>query len=90
VLSLLWARGFRRVLSEGGPSVLGSFLRDGLVDELFLTLSPRIAGRDAGSGARRLGLVEGQAFAPSALPEANLLSLKRHASHLFLRYRLGV
>jgi len=86
VLSIMEAEGAGLVLTEGGPTVLASFLSEKLVDDLFLTLSPRIAGRDG--NAHRLGLVEGRAFDPRALPAAELLGVKRHESHLFLRYRL--
>jgi riboflavin biosynthesis pyrimidine reductase len=33
------------VLHEGGRTLFGQFLADGVVDELFLTLSPQVAGR---------------------------------------------
>ena len=36
--------GVRSVLCEGGPHLNSSLLREGLVDELFLCVSPRIAG----------------------------------------------
>lgn len=85
VVEVVRSEGHRVVLTEGGPTVFGSFLGEGLIDELFLTLSPRVAGRAA---AGRLGLVEGVAFAPSELRHASLLSAKRHSSHLFLRYRI--
>jgi riboflavin biosynthesis pyrimidine reductase len=87
VLAALREEGFQVVLTEGGPTLLAQFLAASLLDELFLTLSPRLAGRDG--EAHRLGLVEGHAFDPHALPGASLLSVKRHDSHLFLRYRLG-
>lgn len=86
LVRLVRADGHRVVLTEGGPTLFGELLRDGLVDELFQTLSPRLSGRTRGSS--RLGLVEGHAFAPHALQRAELLSAKRHGSHLFLRYRL--
>ncbi len=38
-------RGHARVLTEGGPTVFGAMVADGLVDELFLTVSPLLAGR---------------------------------------------
>lgn len=79
--------GVRVALHEGGPKLLGAFLADGAVDELFLTLAPQLAGRvDA---ARRPALVEGYAFTPDVAPWATLLSLKRAGSHLLLRYGLG-
>ena len=38
--------GVRSVLCEGGPTLNGHLLADGLVDELFLTLSPKLIGGD--------------------------------------------
>jgi riboflavin biosynthesis pyrimidine reductase len=43
-LRLLGQRGATRVLTEGGPRLLGSLLRAGLVDEYFLTTSPLVTG----------------------------------------------
>ena len=74
------------VLVEGGPQILADFLAEGLLDELFLTLSPQIAGRDR--TVSRPSLVEGKLFAPDGPLWANLTSLKRGSSHLFLRYGL--
>lgn len=39
----LRARGFRRVLCEGGPTLLDELISAGLVDEMCLTLSPHLA-----------------------------------------------
>ncbi|WP_278234575.1 dihydrofolate reductase family protein [Isoptericola sp. AK164] len=44
----LAARGLGRVLCEGGPGLLGDVLAAGLVDELCVTTSPRLAGPGAG------------------------------------------
>ena len=57
-----------------------------IVDELFLTLAPQVAGRD--SDLHRLSLVEGHAFMPVDALWATLLSVKLADSHLLLRYRL--
>src|SRR6185312_2512133 len=43
-VAVLRERGHERVLSEAGPHVFGSLLVDDLVDELFLTVSPVLAG----------------------------------------------
>jgi riboflavin biosynthesis pyrimidine reductase len=86
VLSALAARGATDlVLLEGGPSVMGDFFGAGLVDELFLTLAPQMAGRARGS--RRPGIVEGRLLAPEDPRWADLASVKRAKDFLFLRYR---
>lgn len=48
----LHAEGLTRLLTEGGPSLLGDLLRAGLVDELCLTFTPAIV---AGEGRRIVG-----------------------------------
>ncbi len=83
-LEALHAGGHELILCEGGPSLFGEFVAARLVDELFLTLSPALAGRPPGQ--QRLSLLE-----QSALPggtAGRLRSLRRSGSHLFLRYRL--
>ena len=84
-LAVLRARGHERILSEAGPTLFGSLLADGLVDELFLTVSPVLAGRLAAGG--RLGLVEGVELLPQARVAGRLASVRRSADHLLLRYR---
>lgn len=73
------------LLHEGGPTLLGSFVAASLVDELFLTLAPQIAGRTP--DRQRLGLVANAQFVPSTAPWLDLVSAKQQASHLYLRYR---
>jgi riboflavin biosynthesis pyrimidine reductase len=74
------------ILLEAGPRLTTAFLAARLVDELFLTLSPQIAGRDRSN--LRLGLAEGHLFAPDDPLWGALVDLRRAGSHLFLRYRL--
>jgi riboflavin biosynthesis pyrimidine reductase len=44
VLADLRARGIERLLCEGGPTINRALLDAGLLDELFLTLSPVVSG----------------------------------------------
>jgi riboflavin biosynthesis pyrimidine reductase len=74
----------RLVLLEAGPQLMGQFIAERAVDELFLTLSPQVAGRDDQSN--RPGLVSRQSFAPHDPRWAELVSVRRGMSHLFLRY----
>ena len=63
---------------------MGHFFAERLLDELFLTLAPQVAGRD---GTReRPGLVAGKQFAPDHPVWGTLVGLKRGADHLLLRY----
>ena len=78
--------GVRLLLTEGGPKLFGSFLAERLIDELFLTVAPQIAGR--GEGPRRPGLVEGAEYTPETAPWLSLVSLKQSGDHLYSRYRL--
>lgn len=78
--------GGGRILTEGGPNLLGQFLDAGTVDELFLTVAPRLAGRS--DARRRVALVEGTAFEPERSPRGRLVSLKAADDYLFTRYAL--
>jgi riboflavin biosynthesis pyrimidine reductase len=75
--------GVRSVLLEGGPTLLGAMTAAGVVDELFVTLAPKLV--DAGEPTI-LEAVE-PPF-PSPL-DMELISVLRDESYLFLRYRLG-
>lgn len=75
----------RVVLVEGGAQLLGDFFAEQCLDELFLTVAPQIAGRDA--TVERPGLVMGKLFAPDHPLWGSLASVRRGGDHLFLRYR---
>lgn len=84
-LDELRARGYGLVLSEGGPHVMGELMKQGLLDEAFLTISPVVAGRDV---EPRLGMVAGVELLPDKGVWTRLLSARRHGDYLFLRYGL--
>lgn len=71
--------GVVRLLVEGGPSVNHSFLKGGLVDEIFLTLAPKLIG---GLPPDAPGILEG----PKLYSRAQLLSAYLFEDELFLRY----
>lgn len=47
-LTALAERGYRKVLAEGGPQLLGELAAEELLDELCLTISPLVASGGAG------------------------------------------
>jgi riboflavin biosynthesis pyrimidine reductase len=57
-IGALAAMGHRRILTEGGPHLLGQIAEAGLLDELCLTVSPVLAGGQAGR------IIEGAAPPP--------------------------
>jgi 5-amino-6-(5-phosphoribosylamino)uracil reductase len=69
------------MLLEGGPTLLASMLNAGLVDELFLSISPLLAGGDEPS------LLEGSALGQPL--KLAIVSLLEEESYLYLRYRLS-
>jgi riboflavin biosynthesis pyrimidine reductase len=77
--------GVRRLLHEGGPTLFGQFMAKEAIDEIFLTLSPQIAGRT--SDALRPALVQGVKFTPEDAPWFQMLSVKQSVDHLYLRYQ---
>ena len=85
-LPLLAARlredyGVRSVLCEGGPTLNSHLLAAGLVDELFLSLHPLLAG-----GADAFTIVAGRPLVAPAKLE--LVSLAEAENDLFTRWRM--
>jgi riboflavin biosynthesis pyrimidine reductase len=72
----------RLLLCEGGPTVFGALLAERLVDELFLTLAPKLAGGGAG-----MPLALGPE--PDRLTDLRIHWLLERAGSLFLRYGLA-
>jgi riboflavin biosynthesis pyrimidine reductase len=75
--------GHARILCEGGPGLFAELAAAGLIDELFLTLSPRLFGRWPADGRKALAEARDLSGAP-----LELRSIRRSGSHLFLRYTL--
>ena len=79
-------RGHGVIVSEAGPTLFGQLVAAELVDELFLTVSPLLAGHALAS---RLNLVEGVELLPERRVAGRLRSVRTNDSHLFLRYALS-
>lgn len=76
MLDVLAERGFRQVLSEGGPHLFGSLLEADLVDELCLSLSPMLVAGDAGRIVRGAPELERRMRLVHAIPAGDLLLLR--------------
>jgi riboflavin biosynthesis pyrimidine reductase len=72
----------RSLLCEGGPTLFGELLHERLVDELFLTLAPKLTG-----GGPSLTITNGP-----ELPQLLSVELRwavEHAGSLYLRYAVA-
>lgn len=80
VVAALRAAGGRRIVTEGGPQLLGGLLAAGLVDELCLTTAPTLVG---GPAPR---IVEAGWLAPA--PDLELVHLLAADGVLLARWRV--
>ena len=78
LLAILQARGLRRILTEGGPTLLGSFVERDLLDELCLTIAPYLVG----GMARRIATGPGQLLTQMRCAHV----LTDEAGYLYTRY----
>jgi riboflavin-specific deaminase-like protein len=77
-------RGCKAVLCEGGGMLNAQLFAAGAIDELYLTIVPRILG-----GAKAPTLAQGSGFAADEIPDGRLASVERVDDELFLVYRFG-
>jgi riboflavin biosynthesis pyrimidine reductase len=78
VLAILDDRGLRRVLTEGGPTVLSLFIELDLIDELCLTIAPILVGGQA----RRIATGSGESH--TRMRRSHLLT--DDEGYLYTRY----
>ncbi len=76
--SLRTDHGVRSLLCEGGPSLFSALLLESLVDELFLTLAPKLVGGDSMTITTGVPLDE--------LADLRLVTALEQDGTLFLRY----
>jgi riboflavin biosynthesis pyrimidine reductase len=79
-VAALGDRGAASVLAEGGPSLNGQLARAGVLDEICLSVAPKLAGGDS----HRIVTGAGP-DTPLALEPVSILE---DSGYLFLRYRL--
>ena len=80
---LVWLnkRGVRTLLCEGGGHLVAQLFAARAVDELYLTIVPRILGGDNAPT-----LAGGPGFASDEIPDPKLASVEHIGDELFLRY----
>jgi riboflavin-specific deaminase-like protein len=81
LMARLRERGIRSVVCEGGPTLNSYLFAAGLVDELWLTLNPKVAG-----GAAALTIVGGRELVEPV--ELEPVSIAEGEGDLFTRWRV--
>jgi 5-amino-6-(5-phosphoribosylamino)uracil reductase len=77
----LGARGVARILVEGGGELNWGFVRDDLVDELYVTVAPALLG-----GRSAPTLCEGEGFPMAGRRKLRLISADVREHEIFCRY----
>ena len=83
LLRILKERGIERLLVEGGGELNWGFVRDDLLDELYVTVAPCLLG-----GRTAPTLVEGDGFSMNLRRRLALVDLQRVGDELYCHYRV--
>jgi riboflavin biosynthesis pyrimidine reductase len=88
IIGALADRGHRRILAEGGPTLLDQILTAGLLDELCLTVSPVLAGGQGGriTAALPAGAGTAQPAAHQQPTRLRLAHVLEESGYLLCRY----
>nr|AIA17684.1 RibD C-terminal domain protein [uncultured bacterium] len=78
-------RNWHYVFVDGGPTLILALLAENLLDELFITLAPKIFGSKQG---KTMTLAEGQLFPPEDIKKFKLISSEVVGDEVFLRYQI--
>ena len=79
---MLYKKNIKSILLEGGGTTNWEFIKQNLVDEIFITISPRIIG-----GKNSISLVDGKGFSKiSNTSKFHLKKINRLKDELVLHY----
>ena len=83
LLPILYKKGIKRILLEGGGNLNWSFIKENLVDEIRILIAPWIVG-----GKDAISLVEGEGFAKMIeSPRYSLINVASRENYVILKYR---
>lgn len=81
LMNILWKKGIRRILVEGGGTTNWYFFKEGLVDEFSITIVPRILG-----GIKAISFVGGTGFDKTSGMSFKLKKIEKRKNELVLYY----
>lgn len=83
LIEYLNSKGYEHVFIDGGPTLIAQLLQAGVLDEIHLTISPKVFGSAPG---KTLTMAEGILFPPDKVPQFKLLSVNQLGDEVVLRY----
>nr|ALG03735.1 bifunctional deaminase/reductase protein [uncultured bacterium] len=83
LINHLVKKGHEYVFVDGGPTLIAQLLQAGVLDEIHLTISPKVFGSAPG---KTLTMAEGILFPPDKVPQFKLLSVNQLGDEVVLRY----
>ncbi len=84
MMEILYNRGVRRLMVEGGGTINFELLKEGLVDELYVAVAPKIFG-----GKNAPTLADGDGFKAGEILNLEFLGLEKLEDVVVLRYRVS-
>jgi len=85
LINYLVEKGHTNVFIDGGPNLIAQLLEVEVLDEIHLTIAPKIFGS---LPDKTLTMVEGILFPPEKVPQFKLLSVDKLDDEVVLRYSL--
>ncbi len=85
LMRLLWEKGIKSVLLEGGGHLNWHMLKEGLIDEIIVQIASKISG--GGTGA--ISLFQGEGFETlDESPQLKLIEVKKIGENVLLHYKV--
>ncbi|PIZ64896.1 hypothetical protein COY14_03650 [Candidatus Roizmanbacteria bacterium CG_4_10_14_0_2_um_filter_36_9] len=84
LIDYLNEKGYRNVFIDGGPTLIAQLIQEKVLDEVHLTIAPKIFGSRPGM---TLTMCEGILFSPSNIPKFKLKSVHQEGNEVMLRYQ---
>ncbi|QQS43969.1 RibD family protein [Candidatus Roizmanbacteria bacterium] len=84
LIRYLNSKGHQNVFIDGGPTLIAQLLQENVLDEVHLTIAPKIFGSLPG---KTLTMTEGILFPSDAVPQFELLNVEKLDDEVVLRYR---
>ncbi|MBN1861106.1 MAG: 2,5-diamino-6-(ribosylamino)-4(3H)-pyrimidinone 5'-phosphate reductase [Candidatus Thermoplasmatota archaeon] len=81
-LDILYRKGVRKLLVEGGGTIIWSFLKNKVVDDLFFFIGPCIIG-----GKDTPTVVDGDGISPGEKIPLRIIEVKRAGSGVLIHYQ---